>query len=43
MTKTMRHFPLHSPPYPCNKSASRRKNEEEDEDGNWKLGLFECG
>jgi len=43
MIKTMRHFPLHSPPYPCNKSASRRKNEEEDEDGNGKLGLFEWG
>jgi len=43
MIKTMRNFPLHAPPYPCNKSASRGKNEEEDEDGNGKLGLFELG
>jgi len=42
MTKTTRHFPLHQPPYPCSKSASRPKNEE-DEDGNGKLGLFEWG
>jgi len=41
MTKTMRHFPLHQPLYPYSKSASRPKNEEEDEDGNEKLGLFE--
>jgi len=39
----MRHFPLRQPPYPCSKSASRPKNEEEDEDGNGKLELFEWG
>jgi len=41
MTKTMRHLPLHQPPYPCSKSTAWPKNEEEDEDGNEKLGLFE--
>jgi len=39
MTKIARHFPLQPPPYPYRKWVSWPKDEEEDEDGNGKLGL----